>query len=286
MGLLLRSVLRPEVPIGFQRWWMETVARGIPLPPGIRTAKNTLGGVPTLRVRPKDSNPSRAVLYLHGGGYVVGSARTYLGLGAHLALAADATVYLIDYRLAPEHPFPAMRDDAVAAYRALLASAWEPHQIAVAGDSAGGGLALSTAVRLRDTGEPLPAALALISPWLDVARWSDSRMLHPDDDPLLRVAWVEMLAEQCRGTVEPDDPGLSPAYADLTGLPPILVQAGQDDLLAPDSALLYSLAQKAGVPIDYVPYEGLWHEFQTLAGSLAEADAAVSDMGRFIHEHT
>jgi acetyl esterase/lipase len=220
------------------------------------------------------------ILYLHGGGYCVGSPATHRAVTGHLAKRCAARVFVPDYRLAPEHRFPAAVDDAVAAYRGLLAEGILPSDIAIAGDSAGGGLAVAAALRLRELGQPLPRALVLFSPWVDLT------LEHtPESVPgevMLGLPWVRWCARAYVGRAEARHGLVSPLHAELAGLPATLVQAGTDEILHGDSLRLRDRLQAAGVPVGYEEYPRRWHVFQANAGVLADADRALDGVARFI----
>lgn len=276
----VRPVLGPDVPVRRQRRLLDLLAVPAVLPTGTYVAQRDLGGRPAERIAPRGADGSRAVLYLHGGGYTVGSLRTHQPLAAHLAAAAQAPAYLLDYRLAPEHPYPAAVDDAAAAYDALLDSGIRPDRIAVAGDSAGGGLALALMLRLKAMGTPLPAALGLVSPWTDL------RLAGVDDDPrdpMLRVAWLAACAERYAALPgDLADPEVSPILGDLTGLPPTLVHGSSDEILLPGIEQLVWRLHDAGVEVGYRRLPGLWHVAHLQAGLVAPATDAVHDLGRFL----
>ncbi len=273
-----RSVQRTWIPIRFQRAWTETAARIARIPPGISIEQRSLGGVPSDRIESGDADRSRAVLYLHGGAYVLGSRRTHRGLAAQIALAARAPVHLPEYRLAPEHKHPAALEDAVAAYRELLASGIDPGSIVIAGDSAGGGLAVALATRLRDQGEALPAGLVVLNGWLDLTCSGPSMGANARRDVGLFRDWTVRGGELYRGDADPLDPELSPVEADLGGLPPTYIQVGTHDILLSDSDRFAERAREAGVDVGYTRFEGMWHDFQIGAGLLREADQAIADL--------
>jgi acetyl esterase/lipase len=216
------------------------------------------------------------VLYLHGGGFTTGSPATHRALATHLAAASGATVHVLDYRLAPEHPFPAALDDALAAYRELLDRGATPARTALAGDSAGGWLALTAALRLRDAGDPPPAALGLISPWLDLlgTTWPDDRT-----DAMLRPAWLHRCARDFAGGIGPDSSELAPLEADLSGLPPVTMHVGSEEILLDDAVRLAHRARAAGVPVDLRRLDGLWHVAHASAGLVTASTAAVTALG-------
>jgi cation diffusion facilitator CzcD-associated flavoprotein CzcO/acetyl esterase/lipase len=276
--LLQRSVQRTWIPIRAQRGWTEAASRITRIPPGLSVSHGSLGGVPCDRIDPPDAGEGRAILYLHGGAYVVGSRRTHRGMAAQIALAGNAPVHLLEYRLGPEHKHPAGLDDSLAAYRDLLASGVDPKSIVIAGDSAGGGLALALAMRLRESGEPLPAGLAVINGWLDLTCSGASMTLNAERDVGLFRDWTVHGGELYRGGTDHRDPELSPVEADLRGLPPTYIQVGTHDLLLSDADLLAERARAAGVDVDYSRFEGMWHDFQLGAGLLREADEAMADL--------
>lgn len=224
---------------------------------------------------PPGASPGRAVLYLHGGGFTTGSARTHGALASHLAVAAGATVHLLDYRLAPEHPYPAGLDDSLAAWRELSSRTAKPANIALAGDSAGGWLALSATLRLRDAGEPLPPVLGLISPWLDLtgSSWPDR------SDAMLRPSWMRRCAAEFAPGADLTAAEYAPLRADLVGLPPIVVHAGSEEILLPDTLALARTARTAGVSVEARRFDGLWHVAQTSAGLVPAATAAINELG-------
>ncbi len=223
------------------------------------------------------------LLYLHGGAYLIGSPATHRNITSHLAKRCGMAVCALDYRLAPEHPYPAALEDALAAYRELLAQGHTAAQIVIGGDSAGGNLSLITALRLKQLGLPLPAALVCFSPWTDAS----CNQLHkpPAGDPLLHPAWMQQaVGLYCPAGLDRRDPGLSPVYADLTGLPPLLIQVGEDELLLNDSLRLAEQAKAAGVTVKLERYAGLWHVFQAHAGMLAVADLALARVAGFLQK--
>lgn len=232
------------------------------------------------------SDRDRVVLHLHGGAYILGSPRTHRGLAAALARTARARVLLPDYRLAPEHPFPAALDDAVATYRWLVHQRGvDPARVAVCGDSAGGGLALALLVRLRELGEPLPACYVGLSPWTDLAGTGASMQDNAARDPWLRAELTPLAAVAYAGDRSLDDPLVSPLYADLTGLPPMLVHAGDHEILLDDARRTVERAREAGVVADLGVFDGLWHVFQAFPG-IPESRWSLREIGAFIRRHT
>lgn len=284
----LKPLARPATPLAFQRALLDSAARVMRSPRGLRVESMTLGNVPGRKLVPKNADGARHLLYLHGGAYVEGSSRSHTPLAGQVAAAARATAWLIDYRLAPEHPHPAAVDDALAAYRALLAANIPAGSIAIAGDSAGGGLTLATALAIRAAGLPLPCALVLLSPWTDLTLSGASMRDKRDVEPMLNPPWLDWAAGlycgeagEGRATLR-TDPGVSPLFADLAGLPPMLVQVGSDEVLLDDSTCLAERARMAGVDLTLHVHEGFWHVFQAQAGLIAEADAAIAEIGAFL----
>jgi acetyl esterase/lipase len=268
-----------------QRFWGSVAALSTKGPPGLASARLEMGSVPARRLTPRGAQAGRAILYLHGGAYVIGGPSSHGKLAAQIGHAAQAEVFFPEYRLAPEHPFPAALEDALAAYRWLLQQNQPPQRIVIAGDSAGGGLALAVAMAIRDAKLPQPAALVLISPWVDLTLSGESHHSKRDRDPMLRASWLAACAMHYAGPKALDDPELSPVFGDLYGLPPLLIQVGTEEILLSDSERLAKRAQKAGSPARLSRYDGLWHDFQVHAGALPESDRALSEIGAFIQKH-
>jgi acetyl esterase/lipase len=256
---------------------LSTIQR---LPASTRVDSTRLGPVPAERVDLPGLDQQRVLLYLHGGGYTTGSPRTHRALVAHLAASAGRPAFTLDYRLAPEHPFPAAVDDAEAAYHALLRAGFRATDIAVAGDSAGGGLAVSLALRLRDQGVALPACLALISPWVDLTL-SDPSTRNDRRDVLLRTVWLEQSAADYAGA-DRSRPEVSPAFADLRGLPPVTIHVGTTELLRADADRLAAELVHDGVPVDVRRLDDMWHVWHLHAGLVAAPTRAVRELGAFI----
>jgi epsilon-lactone hydrolase len=273
--LAVRPVLGPRVPVPAQRAWLAAVTRPTPLAVGVDVRPGTLAGRPVETAVPA-AGTGGTVLYLHGGGFCIGSPATHRALATHLAAATGATVHVLDYRLAPEHPFPAALDDAVAGWRHLVADGADASTTALAGDSAGGWLVLNAALRLRTDGAPLPAVLGLISPWLDLtgAAWPAGRT-----DPMLRPAWMRRCAAAFTSGADSGEPQFAPLTADLAGLPPMVVQVGSEEILLDDAVRLAVRARAAGVPVDLRRLDGLWHVAQASAGLVAASTSAVDDLG-------
>jgi epsilon-lactone hydrolase len=279
-GPTYRIALNHRRPVAAQRRLTEFSSALLRPPRGTVVEHSTLGGRHAERVTVGASERPRAVLYLHGGGYVVGSARMYRAMAGYLARVTGAVVYTLDYRLAPEHPYPAALDDAVTAFRELVdVHGFDPSRIAVAGDSAGGGLAVAAARVLTDAGVR-PGALALLSPWTDP---SDHDL--PDRDFVVNRAWGTACAELYRGDADPHDPGYAPMYADLSGLPPTLIHTGRAEMLNAQIKRFAARVEAAGTELQLVELPTVWHSGHILAGMLRESTTAVHDVGVFVRGH-
>lgn len=228
----------------------------------------------------------RTVLYLHGGGYYFGSSFGYRAITFALAEAACARVVAVDYRRAPEHPFPAALEDATAAARGLYASGVSPHDLVICGDSAGGGLALSVLTRLRDSGEPLPACAVLFSPWTDLAATGESLRRNGSRDPLFHTDCIAQDARHYLAGADPRNPDVSPLYADLAGLPPLLIQVSRTEVLLDDSLRLARRARLSGVEARCEIWTALPHVWHLQHGLLPEARAAIDEAAAFILDRT
>ena len=269
-------------PIPFQRAWLELVSRVNRASDDAETEWRTAEGLTTMVARPRGTTPETAVLYLHGGAYCVGSPSTHRGLITHLAVAAHAAVYAPDYRLAPESPHPAALEDALLCYERMIDHGHDPSRIALAGDSAGGGLALATAIAIRDEGLISPAAIVLISPWVDLTCRSKSRTEKERIDPTIRNSWSLDCARRYAGGRPLDDPACSPLFASHRGLPPVLIQVGSDEVVLDDSLDLAERCRAARVDVTLEVYEGMWHIFQTSVGVMAKSDEAVGEIVDFL----
>ena len=260
----------------------ERAEKVFPTPPDVKVEHVSAPAAPAEWLRPPAAEPGRVVLYLHGGGYVIGSPRSHRHLAAAIAGAAGASALLLDYRLAPEHPFPAAVEDATAAYRWLLEQAIAPGRIVIAGDSAGGGLTVATLLALREAHVPLPAAGVCISPWVDLTCSGASYGTKADVDPIVRRAGVEEMAQAYLGPTLPRTPLASPLFADLRGLPPLLIHVGSDEVLLDDAVQLAARARAAGVETTLEVYERMIHVWHWFLPMLDEAQTAVEAIGRFV----
>jgi len=252
---------------------------------GVTRRDTDLAGVPTITVKPAVGRPERTVIYFHGGGYVSGSPPDrYLPLAAAIALAANATVYAVDYRLAPEFPFPAAYDDCVSAYTWLVSDGGvDPGSLSVLGDSAGGNLALAVAVAARDRRLPLPARVAMISPFADLTFSGPSIEQRRDSDPYVTRALLESMAADYLGDSDPADPRCSAVFSDLKGLPPLLIQVGDKEILYDDAARIRDRALTAGVDVTFESWEHGIHVWPVyIASGLPESAQAIEHLAAFL----
>jgi monoterpene epsilon-lactone hydrolase len=253
-----------------------------PVPDDVLAREVTAGGVPAHWLTAPGTDDGRVLLFLHGGGYELGSVRSDGELAARLGRAGGMRVLFPEYRLAPEHPFPAAIDDVLAAWRWLRADqGLSARSLAVAGDSAGGGLAVALLVALRDAGEELPAAATLMSPTVDLTSSGASMTERVDQDPISTPAMLRQFAADYLAGADPRTPLASPLFASLAGLPPLLVQVGTADLLLSDAERLAAAATEAGVDVTLQVGEGLPHVYQLLLGT-PEAAAATEQIGKFL----
>ncbi|WP_327302762.1 alpha/beta hydrolase [Streptomyces sp. NBC_01298] len=254
-----------------------------PAPAGVVVTPSVLGGLPALTVEPEGGAAAGTILYFHGGAWVAGSPDTALRLTAALVRRTGVRAVSVDYRLAPEHPFPAAVEDGLAAYRDLLDRGAPAEGIVLAGDSAGGGLAVTTLLAAREAGLPMPAAAVAFSPGLDATLSGESMTTKHDADPLFTRAELAVVFGHYLAGQDPAQPLLSPAlHADLTGLPPLLLQAGANEVLLDDSTRFAVRAAAAGVGVQLDVTADVPHVFQTFEGMLDEADAALDRAARFV----
>ena len=276
-----RRVLDPALAWEVQRSRFDQVMRTSLMPRGTSVTASMLDGVPAEVVTAATARPGRTVVHFHGGGYCLGSARMMRTWAARLSAQAGCRVVVPEYRLAPGHAYPAALDDARAALNALLTEA-DPASIVFSGDSAGGGLALALILAMRDAGDPLPAGCILLSPWLDLTIDRRARPALVRKDLLLSPSWLEACATAYADPSQWRDTKVSPLRAGHKGLPPLLIQAASDDLLAPDAELLATSAANASVDVTYTRWPNMWHDFALLPGFLSAADSALSQSAWFV----
>ena len=252
------------------------------MPDGVSVTEVEANGVPALWLEPAGAASDRAVLYLHGGGYVVLSARSHVRLAAGIAKSAGCPVLSLDYRLAPEHPHPAAVEDALAGYRWLLGRGLAAGRIAISGDSAGGGLTMATLLAARDAGLPQPAAAVPLSPWVDLEGTGESMRTKADTDLIVGLAGLSSMADAFVGSGSKRDPLAAPLHADLRGLAPLYIQVGGDETLLDDSTRLAARAAHAGVDVRLDVFPEMQHVFQTSLGQVPEADDAIARIGAYL----
>ena len=281
LRLFVKRRYRRE-PIEVVRQRFKRMELLVPRPPlGTKTRNFSLNGLPARTVTVRKARPGTEVLFLHGGAYSVGSFRNYGHFTWRLGKAARARVLALDYRMAPEHPYPAALNDALAAYCWLLDQGARPDRILLAGDSAGGGLTLALLLKLRDEGVPLPAGAVALSPWTDLATTGASLHTKADTDPMLVASEIPHHAAMYLGGADPRDPYASPLYGDPRGLPPTLIQAGGDEVLLDDGVRMAEKMQAAGCDVELQVWPRMPHVFQLLATVMPEAQAAVAEIARF-----
>ena len=275
-----------EPSVAEQRAGMEQLAGSFPLPDGARHEVETIAGVSCEWQWADGASDEAALLYFHGGGYVIGSVNTHRGLVTGFSGASGIKGLSVDYRLAPEHPFPAAVEDAVAVYSALLDGGRDPSGIAVAGDSAGGGLSLALLIAARDRGLPQPACAALLSPWTDLRIVAKAYENRKDADPMVRKDGISAMAAHYLAGRDPEDPLASPLLADLSGLAPMIIHVGDREVLLDDSTALATRAEAAGVDIALKIWPDMIHVFQAFYPMVSEARESIAEMGAFIAEKT
>jgi monoterpene epsilon-lactone hydrolase len=284
-AILRQSAFPADIGVNEQRRLLGELLSAQPLPADVIVTPAALGGVPTAEITVDGVEPRHVVLYFHGGVYVLGNAAQAAGLAAQIGRRTQAKVISVDYRLAPEHPYPAAVDDALAAYEALLDGGTAPSDIVFAGESAGGGLAIATMVNARDHQLPQPAAAFVMSPYADLTLAGTTLESKGKADPLLsREALQARVADYTAG----QDAALgliSPIFADLSGLPPLIIQAGTHEVLLDDALRLAQRAATADVAVTLDITPGVPHAFQAYYPILDEAAAALDRAGQFLSAH-
>jgi epsilon-lactone hydrolase len=265
------------------RQGLEALSALTPLAKDINVEKTSIEGIPAEWVTAPNAVEDRVFLYLHGGAYIMGSCNTHRYIASKLARSTAARVLVPEYRLAPENPFPAAIEDAVKVYRWLISSGFAPDKIIIGGDSAGGGLTLATLISLKDEEEALPALAVLLSPWTDMEGTGESMETRADVDPWLSPDASRTTPALYIRDMDPRHPLVSPIYADLSGLPTMLVHVGNDEILLSDSARLVDRARASGVEITFKIWDEMWHVFQTFA--ISEGQQAIDEIGDFVRKH-
>ncbi len=284
--MLLAAVRgQDQPPLSELRTRYDAISAMFALPDGVTFEKIDAGGVPAERLYSRSSQAGRTILYLHGGGYAIGSPVSHRHVAGALVEAAEATLVVPDYRLAPEHKYPCAIHDALAAYSWLLESGQDPQQLIIAGDSAGGGLALATMISVRNQGLPLPAAAVLISPWVDLAGTGATLDTLQARDPVVQRAGLHDMAKYYLGERDPRTPLASPLYADLAGLPPLLIQVGTEEVLLDDSLRLNHRAREQGVRTTLEVWDEMIHVWHFFHPQLQEGREAIGRVGDYVREH-
>ena len=254
------------------------------VPKSIQVEQVNIDGTHAELLNFSDTNPQKIILFLHGGGYVTGSALTHRMMCALLAKATGAKVLVPDYRLAPEHPFPAALEDTLKVYRWLLAQGYSSANIIIAGDSAGGGLSVAATLALRDAGASLPAAVVCLSPWADLTLKGQSHLTKAKSEAVLRTEVLREWASCYTDESNLNNPLVSPVYADFHGFPPLLIEVGSEEILLDDARMLADKANADGVDVTLNIWDGMWHVWQALGDVIPENKKAFEEIGQFVRD--
>lgn len=277
--LPLIRLMQTYMPLRWSHWLNRWSVRHARMPDGVVRQPVSADGVPCEWLIPDSSPADRALLYLHGGGFVYGQTLPHLQMGAYLAQKIGVRVLMVDYRLAPDNPFPAALDDCVTAYRWLREQNFAASKIAIAGDSAGGNLTITTLMKLRDSGEQLPAAGACLSPVADLT--PKDRNAQTNNDPLLPAGAIQMYRRSYVADHDPRDPLISPVFGDWRGLPPLLIHVGEEEILRSDAEQIEKLAHDAGVTVRLEVYPRMWHVWQIMM-AMPQSTQSLDDIAEFI----
>lgn len=282
---LIGSNFDPKITIDEMRRGMEKATKMSFLPAKTKVDHLSYSNISAELVSGKNANEEHVILYLHGGGYNTGSPNTHREFAAHVSNASCAKVLLPDYRLAPENPFPAALEDALTSYKWLIDNGFSSEKIAIAGESAGGGLTLATCLSIRDNGDTLPSSVTCISPWTDLEMTGESVKTLEEIDPMLNLASIKIMASNYIDTNDPRSPLISPLHADFKDFPPMLIHVGSDEMLFDDSRSVAEMAKQVGVDLTFKIYEDMWHFFHVFYKLMPEAKAAVKEVGVFIQKN-
>ena len=274
----------PSASTEQRRAGMERISERVPA--DVICEKVSAGGVNAEWIAAPGADADRVILYLHGGGYVIGSINTHRAMISRIARASNARALAIDYRLAPEHPFPAAVEDTIAAYRWLLAQGYKPGKIVIAGDSAGGGLTIAALLAIRDANLPMPAATVPISPWTDLEGTGESVRTRAARDVMVTQENLAYSAKQYYGTHDPKDPLVSPVHANFRGLPPMLIHVGDAEILLDDATRVAKSAKLAGVDVELEVWDDMPHVWHVFAKILPEGQQAIDKIGKFVIART
>ena len=271
--------------MAFLRQGMETIMARLQMPRGVHFSRFNVNGIAAAHFKPQKANKNIIMLYFHGGAYALGSVQTHKALIARIARNAGIYALAIDYRLAPEHPFPAAVDDAIAAYKWLLEKKYSPKNIIFAGDSAGGGLSLASILKLKEENMPLPAAAICISPWTDLLATGNSINEKATIDPMLTPTLVHHYADMYANGEDKKNPFISPLYGDFSGFPPIFIQVGTAEILLDDAKRLAQKARAEGVQVELEIWDEMIHVFQACYPYLPEAKKAIDSIAEYIKKN-
>jgi acetyl esterase/lipase len=282
---LRQGAFDPTGEVAELRSGFEALMRSIPVPSDVRKAKTAVGGVDVVEVTVDGGESANVILYFHGGVYVIGSADSSVPLVADLARRTNAKAISVDYRLAPENPYPAAVEDARAVYEGLLAQGVDPSTIAIAGESAGGGLTAALLLAVRDADLPMPASAFVMSPWADLTLSGSTIVDRQAVDPILKGEALSLRVADYVASADASDPFISPIFADLAGIPPMLIQVGAHEILLSDALRLAEQAANADVAVTLEVVPGVPHVFQAYAAVLDEGDAALKRAAQFLQAH-
>jgi monoterpene epsilon-lactone hydrolase len=274
--------ITPDTDVAELRKSWNELTSNLKTAPGVRRREATIDDIPCEWLVPEKCDDAPVILYLHGGIYMLGSANTHRRMVSFIARAAGMRALIPNYRLAPEHPFPAAIEDSTLVYRKMLEQGFPASRIVIGGDSAGGGLTMATLLSLKNTGDPLPAAAVLLSPWLDLAAQGETLKTRASLDPWFDPEnMTEMVRRYC-GNRDPKAPLISPLYGDLSGLPPLLIQVGDHEILLSDSTRMADRVSQAGGNVTLQVWPEMWHVFQYFIGQMPESAKAIADIGTFL----
>lgn len=274
--------ITPDTDVAELRKTWDELTSNLKTAPGVRRREATVGDIPCEWLVPEKCDEAPVILYLHGGIYMLGSAGTHRRMVSFIARAAGMRALIPNYRLAPEHPFPAAIEDATLIYRKMLEQGIDAGSMAIAGDSAGGGLTMATLLSLKNSGDPLPAAAVLLSPWVDLAAKGETLKTRAGVDPWFDPDNMPEMVRRYCGNRDPKAPLISPLYGDLSGLPPLLIQVGDHEILLSDSTRLAERVTKAGGSATLQVWPEMWHVFQYFIGQMPESAKAIADIGSFL----
>lgn len=282
--IITRGNLQNDPPVEELRATYDAMGDKFPVEDDVTVEAVNVQGIACERITPPNVDTSRVLIYLHGGGYVIGSLKSHRKLISDLARAGNMQALAVDYRLGPEHPYPAALEDAVSAYEYILSTGIKPDNIVIAGDSAGGGLALATLLTLQQQNTSLPAAIACLSPWTDLTISGKSFDSKAEADPLISRKGLTDMANRYLNGADASSPRVSPLFGDLTGLPALLIHVGTDEALLDDSLRLADAAKQAGVAVTLKQWPGMIHVFQSFAPMLSEGRESIAEIGEFFQQ--